>query len=157
MCSIMQYPQPSCLVSACPSSVCMQCSVCTVFLVSMQCSLCMHPCCRAHYACIHVAGLTMHVAVLTMHVAVLTMHVAVLTMHVAVSSVPMQNVAPPQRGRSMSMQDYDIPLRQRMNSAQLFFSPPISCSPPPSGPDSPSTPSTPDTKAFAQQHTLLSN
>jgi hypothetical protein len=41
----------------------------------------------------------------------------------------MQNVAKPQRGRSMSMQDYDIPLRRRMNSAQMSSSPPIS--PPP--------------------------
>jgi hypothetical protein len=42
----------------------------------------------------------------------------------------MQNVAKPQRGRSMSMQDYDIPLRRRMNSAQMSSSPPISASPP---------------------------
>jgi len=31
----------------------------------------------------------------------------------------MQNVAKPTRGRSMSMQDYDIPLRQRMNNTQM--------------------------------------
>jgi hypothetical protein len=85
-----------------------------------------------------------------------------------VSSVPMQNVVPQQRGRSMSMQDYDIPLRQRMNSAQLSYSPPISCSPPASldgirsgaegsASGSPNTPNTPDSKAFAQQQTLLSS
>lgn len=35
----------------------------------------------------------------------------------------MQNVAKPTRGRSMSMQDYDIPLRQRMNSTQMTCGP----------------------------------
>jgi len=85
-----------------------------------------------------------------------------------VSSVPMQNFVPQQRGRSMSMQDYDIPLRQRMNSAQLSYSPPISASPPASldenrsggegsGPGSPSTPTAPDTKTFNQQQPLLSS
>ena len=48
----------------------------------------------------------------------------------SVSSVPMQNVVRPPRGRSMSMQEYDLPLRQRLFSAQLSSSPPISCSPP---------------------------
>ena len=48
---------------------------------------------------------------------------------VAVSSVPMQNVAKPSRGRSMSMQDYDIPLRKRMNSTQMTCSPVIDASP----------------------------
>jgi len=48
---------------------------------------------------------------------------------VAVSSVPMQNVAKPTRGRSMSMQDYDIPLRQRMNNTQMTCSPVIDASP----------------------------
>jgi len=47
----------------------------------------------------------------------------------AVSSVPMQNVAKPTRGRSMSMQDYDIPLRQRMNNTQMTCSPVIDASP----------------------------
>jgi len=47
----------------------------------------------------------------------------------AVSSVPMQNVAKPTRGRSMSMQDYDIPLRKRMNSTQMTCSPVIDASP----------------------------
>lgn len=48
---------------------------------------------------------------------------------VLVSSVPMQNVAKPTRGRSMSMQDYDIPLRQRMNNTQMTCSPVIDASP----------------------------
>lgn len=48
---------------------------------------------------------------------------------VPVSSVPMQNVAKPTRGRSMSMQDYDIPLRQRMNNTQMTCSPVIDASP----------------------------
>ena len=47
----------------------------------------------------------------------------------SVSSVPMQNVARPSRGRSMSMQDYDIPLRKRMNSTQMTCSPVIDASP----------------------------
>jgi len=47
----------------------------------------------------------------------------------AVSSVPMQNVARPSRGRSMSMQDYDIPLRKRMGSTQMTCSPVIDASP----------------------------
>ena len=47
----------------------------------------------------------------------------------AVSSVPMQNVAKPTRGRSMSMQDYDIPLRKRMNSTQMTCSPVVDASP----------------------------
>ena len=47
----------------------------------------------------------------------------------AVSSVPMQNVAKPTRGRSMSMQDYDIPLRKRINSTQMTCSPVIDASP----------------------------
>lgn len=42
-----------------------------------------------------------------------------------VSAVPMQNVAMPVRGRSMSMQEYDLPLRQRLFSAQLSSTPPI--------------------------------
>jgi len=41
----------------------------------------------------------------------------------------MQNVARPSRGRSMSMQDYDIPLRKRMNSTQMTCSPVIDASP----------------------------
>jgi len=41
----------------------------------------------------------------------------------------MQNVAKPARGRSMSMQDYDIPLRQRMNNTQMTCSPVIDASP----------------------------
>ena len=41
----------------------------------------------------------------------------------------MQNVAKPTRGRSMSMQDYDIPLRQRMNNTQMTCSPVIDASP----------------------------
>lgn len=83
-----------------------------------------------------------------------------------VSSVPMQNVVRPQRGRSMSMQEYDIPLRQRMNSAQLSYSPPVSCSPPSAdghhsgsgGGSSPgsSSPTIPD-KGFAQQPLMQSN
>jgi pimeloyl-ACP methyl ester carboxylesterase len=69
-----------------------------------------------------------------------------------VSSVPMQNVAKPQRGRSMSMQDYDIPLRKRMNSAQMSSSPPISATPPiiDNGDDSAgsSNPDTPNEQDF---------
>lgn len=78
----------------------------------------------------------------------------------------MQNVVRPQRGRSMSMQEYDIPLRQRMNSAQLSYSPPVSCSPPSAdghhsgsgGGSSPgsSSPTIPD-KGFAQQPLMQSN
>lgn len=41
----------------------------------------------------------------------------------------MQNVAKPTRGRSMSMQDYDIPLRKRMNSTQMTCSPVVDASP----------------------------
>jgi len=45
----------------------------------------------------------------------------------------------------MSMQDYDIPLRRRTNSAQMSCSPPINASPPiPDGDDSGSTPETPN-------------
>lgn len=79
-----------------------------------------------------------------------------------VSSVPMQNVVRPPRGRSMSMQDYDIPLRQRLFSAQFSSSPPISCSPPSldgqqsasagaSTPSTPNSPSTPEIKGFIDQ------
>lgn len=45
----------------------------------------------------------------------------------AVSSVPMLNVSQPVRGRSMSMQEYDLPMRQRLLSAQFplqSYSPP---------------------------------
>ena len=38
----------------------------------------------------------------------------------------MQNVIRPERGRSMSMQEYDIPLRQRLFSAQLTTKPLLS-------------------------------
>lgn len=79
-----------------------------------------------------------------------------------VSSVPMQNVVRPPRGRSMSMQDYDIPLRQRLFSAQFSSSPPVSCSPPSldgrrsisgggSTPSTPNSPSTPEIKGFTDQ------
>lgn len=84
-----------------------------------------------------------------------------------VSSVPMQNVVKPQRGRSMSMQEYDIPLRQRMNSAQLSYSPLVSCSPQSadghisesgdgSSPGSPTAPSVTD-EGFAHQPLMQSN
>jgi pimeloyl-ACP methyl ester carboxylesterase len=49
-----------------------------------------------------------------------------------VSSVPMQNVTKPPRGRSMSMQDYDMPLRQRIINVHLSSTSP----PPPPLPDS---------------------
>lgn len=42
-----------------------------------------------------------------------------------VSSVPMPHISRPARGRSMSMQEYDIPMRQRLLSAQLSTPPPI--------------------------------
>ena len=58
----------------------------------------------------------------------------------AVSSVPMQNVAKPTRGRSMSMQDYDVPLRKRMNSTQMTCSPVIDASPSSVDGDGPSPP-----------------
>jgi hypothetical protein len=35
----------------------------------------------------------------------------------------MPHVSRPQRGRSLSMQEYDIPMRQRMLSAQLSIPP----------------------------------
>ena len=59
---------------------------------------------------------------------VLVVHGVIMNLS-PVSSVPMQNVAKPTRGRSMSMQDYDIPLRQRINTTQMTCSPVIDASP----------------------------
>ena len=53
------------------------------------------------------------------------MSVCLRVVHVAVSSVPMPHIARPLRGRSLSMQEYDIPMRQRLLSAQMHVPPTI--------------------------------
>lgn len=80
-----------------------------------------------------------------------------------VSSVPMQNVVKPPRGRSMSMQEYDLPLRQRLFSAQLTSTPPIFDNPAqdssnastnPNSPVNTPTGSPPDSAVVSQQPLL---